>query len=180
MILFRHADPRYPFLIETGLDQAPGRWNQPGDGPTQYLADTPDGAWAEFLRHEEIRDPADLAGIQRSLWAVDVGTLPIVEASLSADVLTGGLDSYLACQAAAQRLRQDAQPGLVAPSAALLPGAASGWRVQSGLRPGTARDGRTVVLFGERPDLTGWRTAADGRPDAALLANVRHFWSDEH
>ena len=64
MILFRHADPRFPFLWETASQPA-GRWHAPGEGPVHYLADTPDGAWAEFLRHEEIRDPEDLAGIRR-------------------------------------------------------------------------------------------------------------------
>ena len=68
---FRHADHRYPFLWESAAQPA-GRWHADGDGPCQYLADTPDGAWAEFLRHEEITDPDDLPGITRSLWAVEV------------------------------------------------------------------------------------------------------------
>lgn len=34
------------------------------------LADTADGAWAEFLRHESIADPEVLEGV--SLWAVNV------------------------------------------------------------------------------------------------------------
>ena len=68
---FRHVDHRYPFLWETAA-QPPGRWHANGEGPCQYLANTPDGAWAEFLRHEEITDPADLPGIARSLWAIEV------------------------------------------------------------------------------------------------------------
>lgn len=174
-MLFRHADPRYPFLVETGLQQAPGRWNRAGDAPTQYLADTPDGAWAEFLRHEEIRDPEDLAGIQRTLWVIELDELPAATPDLPDATLTGALASYPACQAEAQRLRAVAEQGLVAPSAALLPGGARGWRVHAGLHRGPDRDGRTIVLFGERPAATGWRAAADGRPDEALLARVRHF-----
>lgn len=30
------------------------------------------GAWAQLLRHEEITDPADLAGISTRLWAVRI------------------------------------------------------------------------------------------------------------
>ena len=55
MIAYRHANPRFPFLREES-SQAAGRWNAPGE-LTHYFCDTPDGAWAEFLRHEEIRDP---------------------------------------------------------------------------------------------------------------------------
>jgi hypothetical protein len=46
-MLFRHTDPRFPFLWES-TDQPPARWHDRGEGPVQYLADTPDGAWAEF------------------------------------------------------------------------------------------------------------------------------------
>jgi hypothetical protein len=54
MIVFRHADPSLPFLWED-VGQPPARWHGDGDGPVQYFTDTPDGAWAEFLRHEEIK-----------------------------------------------------------------------------------------------------------------------------
>jgi hypothetical protein len=53
MIVYRHADARFPFLWE-GASQPPARWHGPGEGPVQYFADTPDGARAEFLRHEGI------------------------------------------------------------------------------------------------------------------------------
>ncbi|MEE3851360.1 hypothetical protein VZC37_13525 [Gordonia sp. LSe1-13] len=71
MIVFRNYDPRFPFLWE--LNTQPGaRWHAHGDGPVQYFADTPAGAWAEFIRHEEITDPDDLAGIQRAICAIDI------------------------------------------------------------------------------------------------------------
>ena len=101
--------------------------------------------------------------------------LPGGDPDLPAATLTGGLTSYPACQADAQRRRAAGESGLVASSAALLPGSARGWRVQAGLQPGAERDGRTVVLFGERPDSAGWRAALDGRPDEALLPHVRHL-----
>ena len=71
MILYRHTPPALPFLWETP-EQPPGRWHGEGEGPAHYLADTPDGAWAEFLRHEDITRPGELAGIDRAIWAVEV------------------------------------------------------------------------------------------------------------
>ena len=32
---------------------APVRRGPPGHGPVHSLAETPDGAWAEFIRHEQ-------------------------------------------------------------------------------------------------------------------------------
>ena len=72
MMGFRHTDPRYPFLWED-TSQPAGRWHSQDERPVQYFCDTPDGAWAEFLRHEEITEPEDLRTIRRALWAVDLG-----------------------------------------------------------------------------------------------------------
>ena len=80
MIGFRHADIRLPFLWE-GPDQPPGRWHGEGEGPVHYFADTPDGAWAEFLRHEGITDPDDLDTVRRALWAVELGAPPPTSSS---------------------------------------------------------------------------------------------------
>lgn len=75
MIGYRQADPRYPFLW-SDASQPEARWHADGDGPAHYFADTPDGAWAELLRHEEIHDPADVATIRRALWVVELGVEP--------------------------------------------------------------------------------------------------------
>ncbi len=173
--VFRHADPRRPFLIEGGC-QAPARWHDPGEAPVHYFADTPDGAWAEFLRHEEIVDPADLAHVRRAIWAVELpDDEPAAAPALADEILTGGRDTYPACRAEAKRLSAAGATRLDAPSAALLPGGARGFRTHAGLQPGPARDGRTIVLFGARPSLVGWRAAHEGRPAAELLQRVRHF-----
>jgi len=144
MIAYRHADPRFPFLREDSSRSA-GRWNAPGE-LTHYFCDTPDGAWAEFLRHEEIRDPQDLSTVRRALWAVDIGAVPSHRPDMPRKTLTGGPDTWPACQQAARRLREHAD-GVATPSAALKPGAAHGWRVDGGaptrLRPG--RGGLRVV-----------------------------------
>lgn len=174
MIAYRHADRRYPFFWE-GADQPPARWHAAGDPPTQYLSDTPDGAWAEFLRHEEIMDARDFPTIRRAVWAVDLGDTSVVESGLARRIVTGGPKSYPACRAEARRLRQRGARGLVALSAALRPGGAGGWRVRGGLGRGAPRHGKTIVLFGERPDLVGWKACDEGRPGAELLDVVRPF-----
>ena len=173
MIVFRHADARFPFLWETA-EQPAARWHGPGEGPVAYLAETPDGAWAEFLRHEEITDPADLAGVTRALWAIELPDRPTAVPRLPVAVLTGDPSTYERCRTEARRLRRRA-PGLAAPSAALLPRTPSGFRADGGLRPAKPRHERVFVLFGAQPALVGWSACAEGRPRADLLGRVRHF-----
>jgi hypothetical protein len=179
VILYRHAPPGLPFIWETA-DQPEARWHGPGEGPAHYLADTPDGAWAELLRHEEITAPEELIGVRRAIWAIDVPDAE-VEATprpvLTETVALGGIDTYPSCREEARRLRRRGAAGLRAPSAALTPGEARGWRVDGGLQPASARDGTVIVLFGSRPDLVGWRVVDQGRPGPELLEHVRPLTS---
>jgi hypothetical protein len=172
VVCFRHTDARYPFLWE-GERQPSARWHGIGDGPVQYLADTPNGAWAEFIRHEEITDTEDLATVRRAIWAIEVGSLPDARPALPQATLTGGLESYEACRQEARRLRRKGVRGLVSASAALLPGGASGWRVDNGVQEAAPEDGKTIVLFGRRPDAIGWPATLAGQPPANLLQRVR-------
>lgn len=174
MILYRHNDNRYPFLWEDA-SQPSARWHRLGEGPAQYFADTPAGAWAEFLRHEEITEEADLDGVTRAMWAVEVGEPDTVESELPEVVARGGRDTYPACQDEAARLRAEGARGLKSKSAALADGRASGWRVELGFREGLAADGVTYVLFGTRPNLVGWLVVDRGRPPVELLTAVRPF-----
>ena len=174
MIAFRHADPRLPFLREDA-SQPPARWHDAGEGPVQYFADTPDGAWAEFLRHEEIRSEDDLATIRRAIWAVEIGDEPAAEPGLPSAMLTGGPETYDTCREESRRLRRQGATRIVASSAALLAGGAQGHHVEAGLKAGPPRDGRAIILFGPRPALVGWRAAYEGRPAAELLVRVRHL-----
>jgi hypothetical protein len=175
MILYRHADSRFPFLWE-GADQPPARWHGRGEGPVQYLADTPDGAWAEFLRHEGITEESELVNVRRALWAVEAPDGLTAEAPrLAPAVLTGGIETYEECQREARRLRNNGGRALRAPSAALLPGTARGWKVDGGVQPAAERDGNVLVVFGARPELVGWMAAFAARPRSDLLARVRHL-----
>lgn len=171
---FRHCDPRYPFLW-TGPAQPGARWHAEGEGPVNYFCDTPEGAWAEFLRHEEISDVADLAGVRRSLWAVALPTEGYAQPSLlEVAQLTGGLPSYTACQAEARRLRAAGALRLEAPSAALLPGTAGGWHVRGAAlqRAPAGVHGRVWVIFGA-PALAGWIAADAAAPPPSVLPLVR-------
>jgi hypothetical protein len=175
MIVFRQADPRYPFLWSDS-SQSPGRWHGEGEGPAHYFADTPDGAWAELLRHEEITDPRDAATVRRALWAVEIGDQEATRVSLPTAVLTGGRDTYRRCQAHARRMRTGGAARLVAPSAALVRGGATGRTVTEGVeRPADPRDARVIVVYGQPEDLIGWKAVERGSPPADLLPRVRHF-----
>ncbi|MFF1254656.1 RES family NAD+ phosphorylase [Pseudarthrobacter sp. NPDC058329] len=174
MIGYRHGDRRYPFFWESP-DQPPARWHAKGHGPAQYLANTPAGAWAEFLRHEEITEEKDLQGIARALWAVNIEDSTFSAPKLTDDALFGDERYYPECQAEAARLRKRGAVALQAPSAALYPGAACGCLVHKGVHDGPPADGQVYVLFGPRPTTVGWLIVDEGRPPASVLPLVRHL-----
>src|SRR4051812_17003795 len=168
MIAFRQVDARYPFLWEDSRQPA-GRWHAEGEGPAHYFADTPDGAWAEFLRHEEITDPADVATIRRQMWVVDIDDAAAERASLPERVLTGGPDSYVRCQAEARRLGGRGGRPPAPPPPALRPGPPRGFGVGGGAPRAGERDGMVVPLFGPAPNVVGGTAAAAGSPPVELL-----------
>ena len=173
MIVFRQADPRYPFLWSDPA-QPEGRWHAAGEGPVHYFADTPDGAWAELLRHEEITDPEDAATIRRALWAVEIGDEPAQDVSLPASVAAGS-HTYTECQEHARQLRARGVRRIVAPSAALVAGGASGRHVVAGAeRSAEPRAGRVIAVFGLPDGLIGWKAVERGSPPADVLPRVRH------
>jgi hypothetical protein len=174
MIAFRQVDWRYPFLWEDASQPA-GRWHGEGEGPAHYFADTPDGAWAEFLRHEEIDDPADLLTIRRQMWAVEIGERPTRHVDLPLPILTGGTDTYPRCQQRARALRAKGIDRLTAPSASLIAGGARALRVRDGVHAADPRDGVVIVIFGRPDELLGWPAAVDARPADDLLPRVRHY-----
>lgn len=170
---FRQCDRRYPFLWET-TDQPAARWHGDREGPAQYFARTPEGAWAEFLRHEEISDPADLAGISRALWVIDDDDESVTATStaLPSSTAVGGLGTYPECQEVARQLRARGATSLLAPSAALVGGMSMGYRVDRGFR-GQHLDAQVLVIFGRRPRLIGLLAVEEGRPPADVLRRVR-------
>ena len=160
MIGFRHADPRYPFLWE-GAGQPAARWHAAGDGPAHYFCDTPDGAWAEFLRHEEISDPDDFG---------DHPTRPV-----------GGRPRRPSCRGNAhgpyppvRRKRLDAGHGCtraVSADRGVGPRGPRGWRVDGGFQPASrAPAGSSCSSAGARGRLVPAcvRPCESFRPKCAL------------
>lgn len=174
---FRSVDARYPFLWESAAQPA-ARWHGAGEGPVQYFSSTPDGAWAEFLRHEEIIDPDDLEGIRRALWAVelDLDRETLGRPELPERALVGGLATHARCRVESRRLRAAGATGVRAPSAALGRGAGRGQRCEAQqLVEAADRDGETLALFGSRPEARGWLAADRGSPGPRLLGLVRRL-----
>src|SRR5579863_10267132 len=175
MIVYRHADARFPFLWES-TSQPSARWHGPDEGPVQYFADTPDGAWAEFLRHEGITKGSELVNVRRALWTIEVpDELPADAPRLPPAVLTGGTATFEECRKEARRLRARGTKALRAPSAALLPGGARGWNVDGELQPAAARNGTVLAVFGPQPGFVGWVAASAARPRSDLLGRVRYL-----
>lgn len=175
MIVFRQTDVDVPFFWE-GDRQPAGRWHGPGEGPAQYTSSTPEAAWAELVRHLGIRDPADLVGIVRAMWVIEITELdPPAVPALPAQVMTGGTSTYPACRAEAARIRSRGGRWLSAPSAALVAGVPSGWRTEDGLVPGPPIPAVTCVWFGARPDAVGTLAGVGEVPDATILGRVRHL-----
>ena len=156
MIAFRQIDGRYPLLWDTPAQPA-GRWHADGEGPAHYFADTPDGAWAEFLRHEEITELDDLATVRRQMWAVEIGEAPTAGVTV-ADSMLGPPDTYSGCQDEARRLREDARVDRLAAPSAALPGA-------------------TVIVAYAPQEFVAWVAGDAARPAPELLARVRHYRS---
>jgi hypothetical protein len=96
-------------------------------------------------------------------------------ARLPQRVLIGGIDTYEQCRKEARRLRANGMQALRAPSAALLPGGARGWKVDGGLQPAAPRDGTVLAVFGRTPELMGWIAAFAARPPSDLLSRVRQL-----
>jgi RES domain-containing protein len=173
--LYRQCDSRFAFLWASAR-QPEGRWHAPGDGPVQYLANSPDGAWAELLRHEGIHEIDDLGGITRALWAVELEEVPEARPNLDDATVHGDQDSYTGCQVEAERIRDGGNNGLVAPSAALRGSVVRPWRATGEANvPAGERSATVVVLFGPQHDLDGWLVLDTGAPPAHLLAHVRYF-----
>ncbi|MGC8633725.1 MAG: RES family NAD+ phosphorylase [Candidatus Limnocylindrales bacterium] len=173
MIVFRTTDVDVPFFWESDRQPA-GRWHGAGEGPAQYTCSTPSAAWAEFLRHQRVSDVADLAGIRRAMWVLEIpDNEPTGRPALPDPVLVGDETSYPACQSEARRLRAAGATRIVAPSAAVLPGTPSGWTSEGELLPGPPRDEATIVLYGARPAVVGWYAATPGFPEPELLDRTR-------
>lgn len=178
---FRVCDRRHPFLW-SGAGQASGRWNRTGDQPVHYLASTPTVAWAEWIRHQEITDPGDLAGVAAALWAVLIpqewGAKELDSVAMHLDqVLDSSREAQDARLALVEHLKKKDAQGLLAPTASLhhsdkvMPAV----RVSNGTEQPEqlAMPAQVILLWCEARLLPGWCCVPEGRPGAELLPLVR-------
>jgi RES domain len=171
-IAHRYSSYDTPFWVRE--NSQPGRWHRRGDGPTQYLSFSTDGAWAELIRNEELRAEDEVAMVSVSMWAVLIDGGVIADYSTFEQAERSGFDpaalvseNYDQCQSEGARLRKKGFSGVIAPSAAL---------------PGTLN----VTLFGalmmstwDRPKFLASSIPATvitkGAPPPGLLLRVRHL-----
>jgi RES domain-containing protein len=123
-IAHRYSSYDTPFWARENTQ--PGRWHVNGDGPTQYLSLSTDGAWAELIRNEQLTSEAEVAMVSVQMWAVSVNQGMVVdystfewadEAGFDADALVD--EDHGPCQREGARLRELGYSGVQAPSAAL-------------------------------------------------------------
>lgn len=170
-IFFRYSSYDVPFWVRSNTTDE--RWHSAGDGSTQYLSATPDGAWAELIRNENLRSEADLGLVAMPLWQVQIEQAQVADYGDFETAERAGFDpealihdDQTACRIEGRRLREAGFAGVLYPSAAL---------------PGE----QNLALFGPRI-LLPWGAARRlasgvpgmrltvGAPPAELLPRVRH------
>lgn len=171
-IAFRWADYDTPFWARP--NRSAGRWNELGDGATQYWCLDPSAPWAELIRHEELREEAELDLLRATLWAARWSIGPLADLGTFESAAEWGVDARVmvdddqrASRLVARELRARAFAGLLAPSAAL-PGSVT----LVVFRP------RILTAFGATPRLSAYvpaEVAAIGRPAGGLVGRVRHL-----
>jgi len=152
-----------------------GRWNDPDDQIiSQYCSLDAAAPFAEFVRHEDLRDVRDAAEVRLSIWQLQLMEGAIVdlstrESASKQDVAWEGLlaDDWAACQQTARDILAAGGRGVIAPCAAL-PGSVS------------------LTLFGARSEI-GWsaerrlaiqvpaREMSRGAPGAGVVRSTRFF-----
>lgn len=173
---FRYASYDTPFWAR--FNTKSGRWHRAGEGAVQYLSLTPNGAWAELIRAEDLRGEEDVAMVRMPLWAASINQGLIADYSDFAKTEASGFapdalidDDWARCQREGDRLRRLGFGGVLAPSAAL-PGATNL----------TLFGGRISTTWGEVPDLAAAIPATIvtvGSPPRGLVEHVR-FFGDMH
>lgn len=178
---FRICDRRYPFLWQTPGQQA-ARWNRAGDVPVHYLANTPTVAWAEWIRHQEIEDPADLEGVAAALWAVLIpahwSDRDLQPVKMSMELVLGTTpEAESARLALVDQLKAQGAQGLLAPTAALHRSheVSPCVRVLGGeeFHDQLPMPAHVILLWCNAEHLPGWCCVPEGRPGTELLPLVR-------
>lgn len=170
-VAFRYSNYDTPFWVRPNSE--PGRWHTAGDGATQYLSTTVDGAWAELVRAEELHSEQEMALVRMPMWIVEVHVQRIADYETFEKAEKAGFppealidDDHSRCQEEGKRLREAGFQGVLAPSAALPnslnltlfgPRIASTWR-------------RRPLLASSIPAMR----IAVGAPPEGIVGRVRH------
>jgi RES domain-containing protein len=121
---FRYSSYDVPFWARANTSAE--RWNAAGEAATQYLSATPDGAWAELIRNENLRSEVDLSLVQMPLWRARIEQGGVADyrdfetaerAGFDPEALID--DDQSRCRQEAMRLRAVGFAGVLYPSAAL-------------------------------------------------------------
>lgn len=169
IVAFRYSTYDVPFWVRP--NSRPGRWHVVGEPPTQYWSTTPDGAWAELIRAEELTLEGELDLLRMPIWVCRIPCLGLVDLRQEAERDALGLsiadlisDDWSACQRAGEHLRGTAR-GVITPSAAMESGANV-----------TLFGPRRAIALEQRPALASAvpsAVVALGRPRPGLLPLVR-------
>jgi hypothetical protein len=123
-VYIRYSDYDTPFWARPNTK--PGRWHSVGDGPTQYLSVTTDGAWADLIRTEDLRTADELQLVRMQLWQVRIDQSYVVDYSDFGKAESAGFpakalidDDQTQCRVEGARLRDAGYSGILAPSASL-------------------------------------------------------------
>lgn len=178
---YRYSDYDTPFWARPNT--APGRWHRARTEPTQYLSLSIEGAWAELIRAEGLRDEAEIATVSMPMWAAEIdqglvadyATFEVAEAAgFAPDALVD--EDWTRCQAEGDRLRTAGYAGVVAPSAALAgalnltlfgPRYATRWEGPSGLAHAVPA---RVITRGAPPPGLAASVRMIGEPHGGLAA----------
>jgi RES domain-containing protein len=159
-------------------NRRPGRWNDPDDGTiAQYCTLDAAAPLAEFVRHEDLRDPDDAQEVRLSVWQLQLLEGAMLDLSSPDKAANQGVewddlvsDDWRACQQLARDLLDAGGRGVVAPCAAF-PGSLS------------------VTVFGARSEIA-WeaerrlaiqvpaREILHGAPGTGVVRGARFFGSD--
>jgi RES domain-containing protein len=175
-VAFRYSDYDMPFWARANtLD---GRWHCAATQPTQYLSLSPDAAWADRIRHENLRNELEVAMIRMPLWVAmidenriaDYATFDKAEAAgFPPDALVD--DDWTRCQEEGERLRALGFRGVLAPASAL-----------PGEKCVTLFGGRRAVDWDDEPLVASAiraKIVTVGSPPTDLVHRVR-FFDEEH
>jgi len=156
-------------------NRRPGRWSHPDDGTiAQYCTVDAAAPMAEFLRYEDLRDPAVAGEARLHVWELHFTEGAVLDLSSPARADDHGIawdalvsDDWRICQELGREILAEGGRGVLSPCAAL-PGSLSL----------TVFGPRSAIEWGAEPRLTiqvRAREILHGAPGEGIVASTRFF-----